>query len=266
MDERTYTIQELADRTGVSARTIHFYISQGLLQGVGRQGPSTRYPEKHLQTLLFIRELQAQARLSLEEIARVLLRIPPETIAAIARGEDRLSVADLRDMAVHLSALAERPETMSLDLGRAVLSESASRDDEIAPGAMFFAPPAASPQSARSRAGRFLRRRPRESEPSALEPGKESAPESRETELREAGPRETALRESLTALSRLPDLDVGKTSAGEESWVSIHVSDDITLSARGASPEELRILEQIGTTIREILNRARSQADEKEQK
>lgn len=224
--ETTYTIQELADRTGVSPRTIHFYISQGLLPGVGRQGPSTRYPEAHLNALLFIRELQAQARLSLEEIAGVLRRVPPEKIAAIARGEDELSVADFRNPA---------------DFGAGVMA--------------FEAPPAAL-QSARSRVRRWLR--PREEEtakPPTVSMAMESAP-----------PREAALHESLAAITQLPGLDIGKTHAGEGSWVSIHVSDDLTISARGASPEELRILEQIGTTIREILNRARAEAGEKEQK
>jgi DNA-binding transcriptional MerR regulator len=255
--ERTYTIQELADRSRVSPRTIHFYISQGLLPGVGRQGPSTRYPEAHLNALLFIRQLQAQARLSLGEIAAVLRRVPREKIAAIAQGKDELSVADLRSLAVDVTAVSELPAKDSVSLGISALFESGPQDVEPPPRVMLSEPPSADLQSARSRFRRLLRPRGQETEAqSPEEPGPATSP----------GPRETALRESLAALSQLPGLDIGKTHAGEESWVSIHVSDDLTISARRASPEELHILEQIGTTIREILNRARREAGEKEKK
>ena len=63
-------------------------------------------------------------------------------------------------------------------------------------------------------------------------------------------------------------LDIHRISDSHEHIGMIYLArprgGDLTLSARGLSPEELRILEQIGHSIAEILNRARSETDEKE--
>lgn len=81
--ERRYRIDELAKASGVSARTIRYYLQRGLLEAPEFRGPDTRYDERHLLALRAIRALQ-DAYLPLDAIAeRVSGRSVPE-LAAIA--------------------------------------------------------------------------------------------------------------------------------------------------------------------------------------
>ena len=62
------TLAELAEATGIPARTIRFYISRGLLAGPAKAGRGAVYTIDHLQRLEKIKALQAEGRL-LSEIA-----------------------------------------------------------------------------------------------------------------------------------------------------------------------------------------------------
>lgn len=64
----TYAIHELAERTGFSPRTIHFYVQLGLLPKRNRVGRGTRHPQSVLDRLLRIRALKAERR-TLREIS-----------------------------------------------------------------------------------------------------------------------------------------------------------------------------------------------------
>lgn len=61
----------LADRAGVSIRTVRYYIQQGLLPKPDARGPGAHYTEEHLDRLLLIKRLQRE-HLPLAEIRRVL--------------------------------------------------------------------------------------------------------------------------------------------------------------------------------------------------
>jgi len=57
-DTKQYSIGELAELTGVSRRTVRFYVQRGLIpppQGLGR---GRHYTAEHLELILKIRELQ----------------------------------------------------------------------------------------------------------------------------------------------------------------------------------------------------------------
>ena len=51
-----YTIADLERETGVSARTIRYYISEGLLQPAYGRGPSATYDADHLLRLRMIQQ------------------------------------------------------------------------------------------------------------------------------------------------------------------------------------------------------------------
>ncbi|HEX8217963.1 MAG TPA: MerR family transcriptional regulator [Chloroflexia bacterium] len=72
------TIQELADRAGVTTRTIRYYVEQGVLPPPGRGRPS-EYTGEHLRLLDAIRRLKEQY-LPLEEIRDVLQRLTPQQL------------------------------------------------------------------------------------------------------------------------------------------------------------------------------------------
>ncbi len=62
------TLAELAEASGIPARTIRFYISRGLLDGPSKAGRGAVYTGAHLERLEKIKALQAQGR-HLSEIA-----------------------------------------------------------------------------------------------------------------------------------------------------------------------------------------------------
>lgn len=96
-DDSGVTIDELAERCGVSVRAIRFYIAQGLLPGPGSRGKSATYGEEHLERLRLIRQLSER-------------HVPLAKIQALLQG---LSLDDVKALQVaeqHRSAQLEEAE------------------------------------------------------------------------------------------------------------------------------------------------------------
>lgn len=66
-EERTYSIQELVQASGVPRRTVRYYVQMGLIPAPEGAGRGHYYRDEHLRRLVRLRELQDQGR-SLEEI------------------------------------------------------------------------------------------------------------------------------------------------------------------------------------------------------
>ena len=79
-DPAQLDLTELADRAGVSIRTVRYYIQQGLLPKPDARGPGAHYKEEHLDRLLLIKRMQRE-HLPLAEIRRVLEASTGETPA-----------------------------------------------------------------------------------------------------------------------------------------------------------------------------------------
>jgi DNA-binding transcriptional MerR regulator len=67
----SYDLKEICSEAGVTPRTVHFYIQQGLLPPAGFLGPGAKYNRSHLYRLRLIRLLQKE-HLPLAEIRRRL--------------------------------------------------------------------------------------------------------------------------------------------------------------------------------------------------
>ena len=67
-DAPIYGPDELAERAGVSRRTVRYYVQRGLLPAPAGLGRGKHYSEAHLARLIEIRELQT-AGVSLDEVA-----------------------------------------------------------------------------------------------------------------------------------------------------------------------------------------------------
>jgi DNA-binding transcriptional MerR regulator len=80
--EPGYTLTELCDLAGVSARTVRYYVAEGLLRAPG-QGPGVRYGEDHLARLRLIRRLQRE-HLPLAEIRNRLRGLSDEDVRSVA--------------------------------------------------------------------------------------------------------------------------------------------------------------------------------------
>lgn len=70
-DDRRWSLAELTDETGVSVRTVRFYISEGLLPPPNNPGPRASYSQVHYDRLVLIDRLKA-SYLPLKEIRRQL--------------------------------------------------------------------------------------------------------------------------------------------------------------------------------------------------
>ena len=67
--DAAWTLQELADQSGVSARTIRYYIARGALEGPSGAGRAASYGSNHLERLREIQHRQ-DAGETLIEISR----------------------------------------------------------------------------------------------------------------------------------------------------------------------------------------------------
>ena len=74
-----YKVSELADKAGVTKRTIHYYISKGLLLPPEGSGVNSLYNDEHLQRILLIKKLQAEY-MPLNKIREYILENPKEEV------------------------------------------------------------------------------------------------------------------------------------------------------------------------------------------
>ena len=171
----TYSITDLANIAGVSARTVRYYIGLGLLPSAGFAGPATRYDDTHLARLRLIRQLQKEHR-PLAEIRRQLA------------GMDDSQVAQVAALTSLTTEVPTEPAS-ALDYVRRVLGQDARSPAARSPAALPLRPPAAMaapappmPETTRWMASSLARRAPDWVEPvlqaaaSPLEPPM-SAPE-----------------------------------------------------------------------------------------
>jgi len=80
-EKARWTLGELAAETGLSRRTIRYYIAQGLLEGPLGAGRGAHYGPEHLERLHRIRELQERG-MTLRQIALELGGAPVSALPA----------------------------------------------------------------------------------------------------------------------------------------------------------------------------------------
>ena len=100
MDKTRWTLAELAEETGVSARTIRYYISRGLMAGPEVSGRGASYGVAHRDRVIEIRRLQSEGRM-LAQIAPVGEpgALPPPEIWQQFRLADGVTVQVRGDLA-----------------------------------------------------------------------------------------------------------------------------------------------------------------------
>jgi DNA-binding transcriptional MerR regulator len=83
-----YSIADLERETDISARTIRYYVSEGMLPPAYGRGPSATYDLGHLLRLQMIGRLKREG-LSLGEVKSRLERMDDEEIAGLLRIQTR---------------------------------------------------------------------------------------------------------------------------------------------------------------------------------
>ena len=82
-------IEDLENHSGLSTRTLHYYMSKGLLPGPETRGKNASYSQEHLDRLDLILILK-ELRLSLDEIKALLDQLTPEEICQYRDHQENL--------------------------------------------------------------------------------------------------------------------------------------------------------------------------------
>jgi DNA-binding transcriptional MerR regulator len=120
--EPRFRIGEIAERSGVSTRTLRYYEELGLLRPSGySHGGSRRYDEADRQRILRIRELQAIMGFNLDEIRKVL---DADDRLAELRTEYRKGVTPKRQRAIVAEAVRLNARTQEQVLAKIAILEA----------------------------------------------------------------------------------------------------------------------------------------------
>jgi DNA-binding transcriptional MerR regulator len=147
--EVEFDLKELCERAGVTPRTVHFYVQQGLLRPAGTPGPGARYAEGHVWRLKLIRLLQKQ-HLPLAEIAKRIGGLSDEQVKALLQESRQRRASEAKSALEYIrGVLADQrvPSTLRKLQGQDTRLQSPPR-------AQFAIPPA-SPEPVRSQWERF---------------------------------------------------------------------------------------------------------------
>ena len=85
MDINRYRISELAEKAGVTKRTIHYYMGRGLLPSPDGAGLGTTYSDEHLYRVMLIKKLQ-DTYLPLDEIKKRMAGMSLEDVRSSLEG------------------------------------------------------------------------------------------------------------------------------------------------------------------------------------
>jgi DNA-binding transcriptional MerR regulator len=141
------TIDELAERFELRPRTIHFYITQGLLPSPGTRGRGVRYGEEHQLRLELITHL-TRRHVPLAEIKERLDGLTTEELRRLVE-EERRQTEDLK--------LAKRePSSRSyvaalLKQARSAHTDAADAPEDSGRGAAHFRRAGSEPDASRRR-------------------------------------------------------------------------------------------------------------------
>ncbi len=105
----SYGIDDLAERAGVSRRTVRYYVQQGLLAAPRGLGRGKHYTSAHLETLIRIRSLQ-EAGTPLAMIAKSLgaAALKVSSAETSAERSAATSAADARDREAGAGSVAPK--------------------------------------------------------------------------------------------------------------------------------------------------------------
>ena len=116
MPRPDYSLSDLADATGIEARTIRSYIERGLLPGAHARGRGASYSSEHLSRLKVIQSLRrARPSMALGDIRILLQQLKPQQIHSLAGGS----------ITAVARAIAESTQPDDVDEEEAVADEDA---------------------------------------------------------------------------------------------------------------------------------------------
>ena len=136
--EHEYSLQDLADLTAVTPRTIRFYVAQGLLPSPGRVGPGATYAPGHLARLKLIRQLQRE-HLPLAEIRGRLESLDDAAVVAIVEAPSTPPAAG--SAADYIRAVLAKSRVSDQPAGYSVPAPARLMSAPMTPMPVLHAPP-----------------------------------------------------------------------------------------------------------------------------
>lgn len=273
------TVRELEESTGFDRRTIAYYVQEGLLPRVGRRGRRTRYPTYIRDRLLFIRRVREAEDagdippVSLAELAEVFARLPRGVVAAVADGTASVSKELFADDEAGVQAEASR--IRSAAARQRVLKERVRLSRRRRPGGVSDSPGLASDPSgsvADSPSGvadpSGVASESRAELPEAMDRGAMDrgagvvhylmAPSGRwagEAAV-DYGDKErvaAVLGITLAAVSDAARRREEESPDPVDTWMRAEVVPGVELSVRGATEEDVELLEHAAASLRELV-------------
>lgn len=235
----SFSLQELADQTGLEARTIRSYVERGLVAGPDSMGRGARYPRETFDRLRVLQLLRdANRDVTLDQLRVVLHSLSPKQVRAIADG--------------------------SLRIGALIDTEGPKANPTAPGGTAGPADPGDALSYLRSLKG-LARTRPTApadfvtdaatSDPLRVEEpiaGYAQNPALPDPDL-------NVLANAAQALAALVGLSASARSVRGEAWYRLALTPDLELSVRGDyGPEELAQLHRIADALRILLTRGTS--------
>jgi DNA-binding transcriptional MerR regulator len=96
MDDKKYRIGELAEKAGVTKRTVHYYISRGLIPPSEGTGQQSYYSDDHLVRILLVKKLQ-ERYLPLEKIKKIIAGLSYDNARIMLEKKAEIELEDLMD-------------------------------------------------------------------------------------------------------------------------------------------------------------------------
>ena len=263
------TVRELEESTGFDRRTIAYYVQEGLLPRVGRRGRRTRYPTYIRDRLLFIRRVREAEDagdippVSLAELAEVFARLPRGVVAAVADGAASVSKELFADDEAGAQAAASR--IRSAAARRRVLKERVRLSRRRRPSGV--ADPSGVASESRAELPEAMGRGATDRGagvvhylmvPSGRWTGEAAADCGDRADY---GDKERVDKERVAAVLGITLAAVSDAARRREeespdpvdTWMRVEVVPGVELSVRGATEEDLELLEHAAASLRELV-------------
>jgi DNA-binding transcriptional MerR regulator len=220
MDDNGITLEELSERTGVEARTLRSWVSEGLLAPPFKPGRGARYPASNADRALAIRALKDLHGLSFSEIGRRFMMATDDQIRewALDAGPATTAKGSARDYLKQIKARSGLPQKRSADVHRVSSSMAAPEQASFEPRLLRSASEARGPSSAFDRQADLA-----------------------------------SIERLILELEKVLNAPAPRRSRGSI-WTRISVTPDLELSIRGdLEPRERVLFEQLADQFRAIL-------------
>jgi len=136
---KDYSLEDLVKITGLSLRTLRYYIQEGLLQGPDTHGKNARYSQTHLDQLELIQRLK-NLHVPLQEIRHLLNNITPQELTRVRQYQEKLRSPVIQEKSIYAEETpVYKADTSALDYIRSLENKwddirTLSEPDIAAPG------------------------------------------------------------------------------------------------------------------------------------